>query len=267
MGEIVVITSGKGGVGKTTTTANVGCLLARLGKTAILVDADIGLRNLDVITGTEDKVVYDLVDVVKGKCRLSQATLKVSGIDGLFVLAASQTREKNEVSPEEMILLARELRTQYDFVLIDCPAGIEQGFQNAIAGADKAILVTTPEAAAVRDADKVLEKLSRMREMPKLLVINRVRPHLARQGYVPSTAEIIETLAIDLLGIVPEEEAVLIANHKGTFCALDEKSIAGAAFMRVAKRLTGERVAFHGWKEKKSFRAKRRLKRAKKTDF
>ncbi len=263
MGEVVVITSGKGGVGKTTTTANLGSALARMGKSVVLVDGDIGLRNLDVLTGMDNKVVYDLVDVVKGKCRLRQAILSDSRYPKLHLIAASQTQEKRDVEPAEMQALCEELRTQYDFVLIDCPAGIEHGFINAVYGADRAVVVTTPENASLRDADKIISMLDSVKELPKHLLINRVQPLMARNGFAPSTADIVEMLAIPLIGIVPDDTHVLIANNAGTAVAENPKSMAGKAFQNAARRLLGETVPPLKLREKQkwSVRVKRLFKK------
>ncbi len=259
MGEVVVITSGKGGVGKTTTTANLGSALARMGKSVVLVDADIGLRNLDVLMGMEDRVVYDLVDVVKGKCRMRQAILSDSRYPSLHLMAASQTYNKEDVSPEEFRMLCDALRASYDFVLIDCPAGIEQGFVNATVVADRAVVVTTPEAASIRDADRIIEKLDE--NMPKCLLINRVQPHMARAGFAPSTMEIVETLRIPLVGVVPDDAFVFVANNEGKAVTENEKSMAGKAFRNTARRLLGEKVAPLKFREKKkwSVRLKKRF--------
>ena len=242
MGEVVVITSGKGGVGKTATTAGIGTALALLGKSVLVVDLDIGLRNLDVALGLDEKVVYDLVDVLEKKCRLREAVICHTKIEKLHHMAASQTREKEDVDPEKLKVLFKELRENYDYVLIDSPAGIEIGFQNAILCADRALLVTILETAAVRDADKVLEQLSKKGMKKSELILNRVRPDLVKRGIMLSVAEAIEWLGVGLLGLVPEDESVILQSMQGALCAAKEKSPAGKAYRNIARRITGEEV-------------------------
>ncbi len=242
MSEVVVITSGKGGVGKTTTTASLGAALAMQGKSVVVIDADIGLRNLDVALGLEEKVVYDLVDVVEQKCRLRQALLQHGKHEKLYLLAASQTRDKYDVTPEKMRMLCRELRENYDYVLIDCPAGIDRGFENAVAGADRALVVTVPETAAVRDADRIIARLEKEGIQKRGLIINRMRPELSSQGIMLRVEEIIEWLATELAGVVPEDNEVLLHAHGGRTVADVEKSPAGAAYRNIARRLMGEKV-------------------------
>ncbi|MFA5383203.1 MAG: septum site-determining protein MinD, partial [Eubacteriales bacterium] len=203
MGEVIVITSGKGGVGKTTTTANLGTGLASMGHQVVLIDTDIGLRNLDVLLGLENRIVYDLTDVIGGNCRLRQALIKDKRYEGLYLLPAAQTKDKTAVNPEQMKQLCEDLMKEFEYVLIDCPAGIEQGFRNAIAGAQKAIIVTTPEMAAVRDADRVIGLLEAAELRKPVLIINRLRPKMIRHGDMMSMEDIIDILAIELLGIVP----------------------------------------------------------------
>jgi len=242
MGEVIVITSGKGGVGKTTTTANIGTGLASLGKKVVLVDTDIGLRNLDVVLGLENRIVYDLVDVVQGNCRLKQAMIKDKRFEDLCLIPAAQTKDKTAVSPEQMVDLTNQLKEEFDFVIIDCPAGIEQGFKNAIAGAEKAVVVTTPEIAAVRDADRIIGLLeaSELRE-PKL-IINRIRPSMVKKGDMMDIDDMIDILAIDLLGVVPEDEAIVISTNKGEPAVLDKSSKAGEAYRNIVRRVLGEHV-------------------------
>ncbi len=242
MGEVVVITSGKGGVGKTTTTASLGAALAKEGKSVAVIDADIGLRNLDVALGLEEKIVYDLVDVIEQKCRLRQALVKHGKHENLFLLAASQTRDKDDISPEKMRMLCREMRESYDYVLIDCPAGIDRGFENAVAGADRALIVTVPEAAAVRDADRIVERLAAEGIERRGLIINRMRPALAQKRAILRVEEIIESLGTALLGVVPEDDAVLIGSMCGEVVADAEKSPAGMAYRNIARRVMGEHV-------------------------
>ncbi|HZK27122.1 MAG TPA: septum site-determining protein MinD [Thermoclostridium sp.] len=242
MGEVIVITSGKGGVGKTTTTANLGTGLALLGKKVVLLDTDIGLRNLDVVMGLENRIVYDLVDVVEGVCRVKQALIKDKRYDGLYLLPAAQTRDKNSVSPTQMLKLCDDLREEFDYIIVDCPAGIEQGFKNAIAGADRAIVITTPEVSAVRDADRIIGLLEANEIRKPLLLINRVRPVMVKRGDMMSIEDIIDILAIDLIGVVPDDENIIISTNRGEPAVAEKKSLAGQAYRNVAKRIIGEEV-------------------------
>ncbi len=242
MGEVVVVTSGKGGVGKTTTTANIGTGLAALGKKVVLVDTDIGLRNLDVVMGLENRIVYDLVDVTKGNCRLRQALIKDKRFDGLFLLPAAQTKDKTAVNASEMQNLCESLQEEFDFVIIDCPAGIEQGFKNAIAGAHKALVVTTPEVSAVRDADRIIGLLEANNLRDPKLIINRIRPDMVKRGDMMNIEDMIDILAIELLGVVPEDEQIVVSTNRGEPVVLDIQSRAGQAFRNIAKRLLGEEV-------------------------
>ena len=243
MSEVIVITSGKGGVGKTTTTANLGCGLAVLGKKVALVDADIGLRNLDVVMGLENRIVYDLVDVVEGNCRLKQGLIKDKRFDGLFLLPAAQTRDKDAVSPEQMQKLCDSLREEgFDFILIDCPAGIEQGFKNAIAGADKAVVVTTPEVSAVRDADRIIGLLEANGLANPTLILNRLRIDLVQRGDMMNIQDVTEILAVDILGVVPDDESIVIATNKGEPSVNTTESRAGQAYRNIVQRLLGEDV-------------------------
>ena len=242
MGEVLVVTSGKGGVGKTTTTANLGTGLAKLGYSVVLVDTDIGLRNLDVVMGLENRIVYDIVDVTNEHCRLKQALIKDKRFEGMFLLPAAQTKEKTAVTPEQMVELCKKLKEEYDFIIIDCPAGIEQGFKNAIAGAEKAIVVTTPEVAAVRDADRVIGLLEAAGiEQPKL-VINRIRAEMVKHGDMMNIDDIIDILAVDLLGVVPEDEMIVVSTNKGEPAVLDPNSKAGEAYRNISRRIAGEEV-------------------------
>ncbi len=241
MSECIVITSGKGGVGKTTTTANLGVALAIQGHRVAVVDTDIGLRNLDVVLGLENRIVYDLVHVVEGECRLKQALIRDKRTENLFLLPAAQTRDKNAVSPDQMRDLVAQLKGQFDFVLIDCPAGIEQGFRNSIAGADRAIIVTTPEVSAIRDADRIVG-LVEAAELPEpSLIINRYRQKMVDRGDMMDRDDILEILAIDLVGIVPDHEDVIVTTNKGQPAAFDDGSVVGEAYRRIARRLNGER--------------------------
>lgn len=241
MGQVIVVTSGKGGVGKTTTTANLGTALAQSGNKVCLVDADIGLRNLDVVMGLENRIVYDLVDVVEGFCRLKQALIKDKRLDNLYLLPAAQTREKTAVNPEQMKALTQELKQEFDFVIIDCPAGIEQGFKNAIAGAEKAIIVSTPEVSAVRDADRVIGLLDAAEKAPPMLIINRLRPKMVAKGDMMDIDDMIEILSIDLLGVVPDDEAIIVSTNRGE-PAVYSTSRASEAYRNIARRLMGEQV-------------------------
>lgn len=242
LGEVVVVTSGKGGVGKTTTSANLGSSLSVLGKSVVLVDADIGLRNLDVVMGLENRIVYDLVDVVEGFCRVKQALIKDKRFDNLFLLPAAQTKDKTAVSPDQMKTLCKELRDEFDFVLIDSPAGIEQGFRNAVAGADQALIVATPEVSSVRDADRIIGLLEADSMRAPRLVINRMRPQMVRRGDMMDVNDMIEILAIDLIGVVPEDESIVVSTNRGEPAALNATSRAGQAYRDIARRLLGEDV-------------------------
>ncbi len=256
MGEVIVITSGKGGVGKTTTTANLGAALAMEDKKVVLLDADIGLRNLDVVMGLENRIVYDLVDVVEKVCRLRQALIRDKRFDSLFLLPAAQTKDKTAVSPQQMQELCNELQNEFDFVLIDCPAGIEQGFKNAIAGAEKAVVVTIPEVSAVRDADRIIGLLS-SNELPNAqLVINRLRVDMVKRGDMMNIDDTIDILGIDLLGVVPDDEGIVVSTNRGEPVVMDMNSMAGQAYRNMAKRLTGEYVPIMDMEAENGFFAK-----------
>lgn len=244
MGRVITITSGKGGVGKTTTTANLGTALALQGGRVVVVDADIGLRNLDVVMGLENRIVYDLVDVVEGRARLRQALIKDKRLPELCLLPAAQTRDKDAVSREQMIDLTGQLRREFDFVLIDSPAGIENGFRNAIAGADEVIIVTTPEVSAVRDADRIIGLVEAAEKGPPSLVVNRIKPRLVNRGEMLSVEDVLELLAITLIGIVPDDETIVTSTNRGEAAVYDHQSQAGRAFLDVARRLRGEEVPF-----------------------
>ena len=240
--RIITVTSGKGGVGKTTSTANLGVALALREQRVVCIDADIGLRNLDVILGLENRIVYDLVDVVEGRCRLRQAMVRDKRLAELYLLPAAQTRDKTAVQPEEMVQVCEQLRPDYDFVLIDSPAGIEQGFRNAIAPADEAVIVTTPDVSAVRDADRIIGLLEAAEKNSLQLLINRLRPEMVRREDMLSIDDVLDVLAIDLLGVIPEDEQVIIATNRGRPLALDGRSRAGQAYKNVAGRVMGEDV-------------------------
>lgn len=250
MGEAIVITSGKGGVGKTTTSANLGTALALLGRKVCMVDTDIGLRNLDVVMGLENRIIYDLVDVAEGRCRLNQALVKDKRFDELYMLPAAQTKDKHDVTPDQVRKIIEELKPDYDYVIIDCPAGIEQGFDNAVAGADQAIVVTTPENAAVRDADRVIGILEKRGFSSPKLIINRIRPNLLRSGDMLEIDDICQVLAIDLIGIVPDDEIVIKAANQGEPTVLNPSSRAAIAYRNVARRILGETVPLMNLEEK-----------------
>ncbi len=252
MGEAIVITSGKGGVGKTTSSANLGTALALSGKKVCLVDTDIGLRNLDVVMGLENRIVFDLVDVVEGRCRLPQALIKDKRFEELYLLPAAQTSDKSAVTPEQMIDIIRQLRQDFDYVLIDCPAGIEQGFKNAVAGADKAIVVTTPEVSSMRDADRIIGLLEKNKEIePPKLIINRVRSHMLKNHEMLDVDEIVRTLSIELIGIVEDDEEVIKATNKGEPVALIPSGKASIAYRNIARRLLGESVPLQALEQEK----------------
>lgn len=241
MSEVIVITSGKGGVGKTTTSANIGTGLAMLGMRVVLIDTDIGLRNLDVVMGLENRIVYNLVDVVEGNCRMKQALIKDKRYPNLYLLPSAQTRDKSAVNPEQMIKLVEDLREDFDYILLDCPAGIEQGFRNAIAGADRALVVTTPEVSAIRDADRIIGLLEAGDMAHIELVINRVRMDMVRRGDMMSIDDVMDILAIPMLGAVPDDEAIVISTNQGEPLA-GTASPAGQAYLDICKRLLGEEI-------------------------
>ncbi|MED1468402.1 septum site-determining protein MinD [Bacillus salipaludis] len=251
MGEAIVITSGKGGVGKTTTSANIGTSLALQGKKVCLVDTDIGLRNLDVVMGLENRIIYDLVDVIEKRCKIHQALVKDKRFDDLlYLLPAAQTVDKSAVKPEQMKELITQLKQDYDYIIIDCPAGIEQGFQNAVAGADKAIVITTPEASAIRDADRVIGLLEKEQHMePPKLVINRIRNQMMKNGDMLDVDEITQHLSIELFGIVADDEEVIRASNHGEPIAMDPNSKASLAYRNIARRILGESIPLQSLEE------------------
>ncbi|OON94698.1 MAG: septum site-determining protein MinD [Candidatus Epulonipiscioides saccharophilum] len=244
MSQVIVVTSGKGGVGKTTSTANIGTALSMLGKKVVLVDGDTGLRNLDVVMGLENRIVYNVVDVIEGKCRIRQALIADKRFKDLYLLPTAQTREKDAVTPEQMKKLCEELREEFEIVIVDCPAGIEQGFKNAIAAADKAIVITTPEVSAIRDADRIIGLLGANGIKDINLVINRLRKKMVDKGEMMDVDAVTEILAIDLIGVVPDDEAIVITTNKGEPAVGKNNSIAGEAFMNIANRLIGNDVPF-----------------------
>ena len=256
MQNVIVVTSGKGGVGKTTTSANIGVGLVREGHKVVLVDTDIGLRNLDVVLGLENRIVYDLVDVVEGTCRLKQALIKDKRYDGLFLLPAAQTRDKMAVSPDQMKVLIEDLEKEFDYIIIDCPAGIEQGFKNAVAGAKSAIVVTVPEVSSVRDADRIIGLLSASEIDDVKLLVNRMRTDLAKKGDMLSIDDVIEILGVGLIGVIPEDEMIFRASNLGEPAVGDDKSKAGAAYRATVKRIMGEDIPIGVFEEKDGFLAK-----------
>lgn len=252
MGEVIVVTSGKGGVGKTTTSGNIGTGLAKLNKKVVLVDTDIGLRNLDVVMGLENRIVYNLVDVIEGNCRMKQALIRDKRYPGLYLLPSAQTREKDAITPEQMKKLAQSLKEEFDFVIIDCPAGIEQGFRNAISGAETAIVVTTPEVSAVRDADRVIGILEANEMKSIRLIINRLRPDMVRRGDMMSVEDVQEILAVDLLGVIPDDEEIVISTNQGE-PLVGKACMAGQAYSNICRRLLGAKVPLMEFHQKKSF--------------
>jgi septum site-determining protein MinD len=246
---VITITSGKGGVGKTTATANLGIALSMLSQRVVAIDADIGLRNLDVVMGLENRIVYDLVDAIEGHCRLRQALIRDKRLSELYLLPAAQTRDKTAVSPAQMVELCDQLRPDFDFILVDSPAGIERGYQNAVAPSDRVIIITTPEVSAVRDADRIVGLVEAEEKGPPILIINRLNPEMVRRGQMLSTEDVVELLAIDLLGIVPEDKEIVISTNQGIPVALDGKSPAGQAFRNIAGRLLGQDIPLMALKE------------------
>ena len=243
-GKVFVVTSGKGGVGKTTATANIGAGLAIRNRKVVLIDADIGLRNLDVVMGLENRIVFDLVNVVEKTCKTKQALIKDKRFENLFLLPAAQTREKDAIKPEQMRELCDELRKEFDYIIIDCPAGIEQGFKNAIAGADQAIIVTTPDVSAVRDADRIIGLLQAHEIPAPRLIVNRVRQQMVRKGDMMDIDDVNDILAIELLGVVPDDESVIVSTNRGEPSVLESGSKAGTAFRNIVARIEGEEVPF-----------------------
>ncbi len=256
-GRVIVITSGKGGVGKTTTNANIGTALASMGKKVVMVDTDLGLRNLDLLLGLENRIVYTIVDVVEERCKLKQALVKDKKNPNLCLLAAAQTRDKTAVTEEQLKDICEKLKKDFDFILVDCPAGIEQGFQNAVAGASEAIVVTTPEMSAVRDADRIIGLLEAKEEITSYkLLLNRVRPNLIKSNDMMSVDDVVEILSAELIGIIPEDTGIITSTNKGEPIVNDEKSLAGQAYRNVARRIAGEDVPFLDLEEPKGVLAK-----------
>lgn len=251
LGRALVVTSGKGGVGKTTTTANVGTALAMRGARVVLVDADVGLRNLDIVLGLEARVKHHVLDVLEEKVTLEEALVRDKRSEHLFLLAAAQTREKEDVDTEQMRLLIERLRADFDYVLIDCPAGIEKGFKNAVVGAQDAIVVCTPEVSAVRDADRAVGLLPN--SFRPQLIVNRLRVQLVKKGKMLSVDDVNDILRLPLLGVIPDEPDIIVSTNKGEPLALDPISPVGASYRAIAARLAGEEVEVPGVREKQSF--------------
>lgn len=256
MGKTIVITSGKGGVGKTTSTANIGVALSKLNKKTVVIDADIGLRNLDVVLGLENRIVYTLNDVIENRCRTKQALIRDKRYDGLYLLPASQIKDKSAIRPTQMADLCKELENTFDYVIVDCPAGIEQGFQNAIAGAKEAIVVTTPEVSAVRDADRIISLLD-INSIPTIkLVINRVRLDMMQKGQMMDINDILDILGVELIGLIPDEEEIVIASNRGEPVSGKSDLVTAKAYFDIARRVTGEEIPMN-YEEKKDNLIKR----------
>lgn len=252
MSEVIVVTSGKGGVGKTTTTANVGTGLAKLNKKVVLIDTDIGLRNLDVVMGLENRIVYNLVDVIEENCRYKQALIKDKRYPNLYLLPSAQTRDKTSVSPEQMKALTDELREEFDYIILDCPAGIEQGFKNAIAGADRALVVTTPEVSAIRDADRIIGLLEANDLKRSDLIVNRIRMDMVKKGDMMSIDDVVDILSINLIGAVPDDENIVISTNNGE-PLVGNDTLAGQAYMNICKRVMGDDIPLLDLSEKSGF--------------
>ena len=242
MGEVIVITSGKGGVGKTTTTANLGASLAEAGKKVVLVDTDIGLRNLDVVMGLENRIVYDIVDVIEEKCKLRQALIKDKRFEELFLLPAAQTRDKTAINEEQMRELTNKLKEEFDYILIDCPAGIEQGFKNAIAGANRALVVTTAEISSIRDADRIIGLLESSDIKNQELIVNRLRPNMVKKGEMMEVEDIVDLLSVDLIGVVPDDEYIITQTNKGEPVIRNKRAPSGKAYIEISRRILGENI-------------------------
>ena len=242
MGISIVVTSGKGGVGKTTTTANIGTALAALGKSVVVIDGDTGLRNLDVLLGLENRIVYTIIDVIENRCRLKQALIKDKRYSNLFLLPTAQTKDKDDIKSQDMFELVNKLKEDFDYVLIDSPAGIEQGFENSVVGADRAVVVVNPEITSVRDADRVIGKLDSKGLEDHAVIVNRLNYEMTKNGDMLDVPDIIDTLSVKLLGVVPDDRSITVSTNKGEPIVLDENAIAGRAFRNIAKRIDGEEV-------------------------
>ena len=247
--KVIVVTSGKGGVGKTTTTANLAAALARMGNKVVAVDGDIGLRNLDVIMGLENRIVYTLIDALEDTCRLNQTYIRDKRVENLYMIPTAQSKTKDAVSAEQMTQVCDDLRKEFDYVLVDSPAGIEAGFKNAAAGADEALVVTTPEVSAVRDADRIIGLLESMEKRPIRLIVNRIRPHMVKKGEMLGVSDVLDILAIDLIGMVPDDESVVTSANRGEPLTISSASLASRAFTNIAHRIAGEDVPFLSMEE------------------
>lgn len=255
-GMVITITSGKGGVGKTTTVANLATALAQLGQRVVAVDADIGLRNLDIVMGLENRIMHDIVDVVEQRCTLSQALVKDTRVPSLAILPAAQTRDKSDITREQMLQVCSQLRNMADIVLIDSPAGIEHGFQNAVAPADRVLIVTTPDVSALRDADKVIYMLERNLNRQPWLVLNRYNAELSETGEMRDIDDVLDILAIDLLGVVPEDSQILLASDRGIPAVHNGDLHSGLSYQNVARRILGQNVPLMRFRRKRGFFSK-----------
>jgi len=260
LGTIITVTSGKGGVGKSTTTANLAVGIAKLGKKVVAIDFDIGLRNLDMILGLENRIVYDVVDVMEERCNLSQALINDKKAKSLYFLPASQTNDKDILDREKVRKLLLDLKKDFDFIFIDSPAGIESGFEHSIFLADRALIVSTPDVSSVRDADRVIgiidaksEKAKNGEEVEKHVIINRLKPEMVESGSMLSTQDVLDILALPLIGVIPDDEDIIGSTNTGDPIINKEKSLSAEAYRRVAKRILGEEVEFLDLKAKKGF--------------
>ena len=242
--RVIVVTSGKGGVGKTTTTANIAVALAGMGNRVVAIDGDIGLRNLDVIMGLENRIVYTLIDALEGQCRLNQTLIRDKRVENLYMIPTAQSKTKDAVTAEQMKNVCDELRSDFDYIIVDSPAGIESGFKNSAAGADEALVVTTPEVSAVRDADRIIGLLESMEKSPIKLIVNRIRPHMVKSGDMLGVSDVLDILAIDLIGMVPDDESVVTSANRGEPLTLSADSPASQAFRNIACRIAGQNVPF-----------------------
>ncbi len=238
-GKIIVVTSGKGGVGKTTATSALGAALAMEGNRVVVVDMDIGLRNLDVVMGLENRIVFNIVDVVNNRCKVSQAAIKDRRIDNLFLIPASQSDNKDVITAKGIERAAQKLKKEFDFVLMDSPAGIERGFENSVAGASEAVVICTPDVSSVRDADRVIGLLY-AKSIEAKLIVNRIEPARVARGEMLSHEDILDVLSVELAGLVPMDEQVLTSSNTGLPLVMQNDSKAGQAFKRIARRLNGE---------------------------
>lgn len=252
--RVITITSGKGGVGKTTATANLAAALATKGRKVVAIDADVGLRNLDLVMGLENRIVYDLVDVIEGRCKLRQAMIRDKRTEGLYLVPAAQSRDKSAVSPSDMVLICDELRADHDYILIDSPAGIERGFRNAVAAADDVLIISNPEVSSVRDADRIIGLLEAAEKNTPRLVINRIKPEMVAQGDMLGINDVLDVLMIELIGVVPEDEQVIVAANKGQPVVLGNNSLASQAFSNIARRIEGEDVPFMSFDQHRGLR-------------